>query len=166
MVSVIAFQQLQQLSQKKSISRERTAAEDKTTFLCVGIHEKQVYINTDDITEVMPYAGASPVGHTVPWYKGLIKVQGEICSLVDIASFLEQPPVGRKDSYVIALSRRHDNIAILVENLAGLHAVKMTGEITKKGYTDVYQTEKGEVQVLSFARLFSSDDFFNISVFK
>ncbi len=161
-----AFQNLKSLSQRKKNKKANT---DKPvvekTFLCTVVDGQKIYVDTDAATEVMARVDVTPVGHTVTWFKGLIKVQAEIYGLVDIAHFLHVSPVNCRKGYVIALARRYDNVAIAVDHLEGLHSFNMLNKIEKKEYTDIFQTEQGEIQVLSVKRLLSSDEFFDISVF-
>ncbi|MBS9781069.1 MAG: chemotaxis protein CheW [Gammaproteobacteria bacterium] len=166
MSSLTAFQHLQNLSKKTKIKKKiATISDTRKTFLSVGIHKKQVYIDTCDISEVMNYCKVSLVGHTASWFKGLVKVQGEVYSLVDIAPFLKQPPVSDKSGYVVALSHSYNNIAIVADNLFGLQSVDEMRDKKEDEYLDIYQTEKGEICVLALKRLVLSDKFFDVSVF-
>ncbi len=165
MVSISAFQQLQDLSQKKKKQRKGNAVEDNVDFLSICIGGKYIGIRTSDIAEVAPLMRVSLVGHTVSWFKGLIKVQGDIYGLVDIANFLGVSPVAKKDGYIIALSRRYDNVAIVVDSLAGLHSITTEDAPLIKDCLDVYQMDGKEVKILSIERLISSDEFLDISIF-
>ncbi len=166
MASLTAFEQLQQLSRKTKVGQKTEKVEDiGKTFLLVSINQTKVYIDACDISEVIDRAKVSSVGHTVPWFKGLVKVKGEVYSLVDVAPFLKVSPSDKKQCYTVALSSDYDNVAIAVDGLFGLHSVEEIKSKREKGYLDIYKTEQGEMQVLAFQRLVSSDKFFAVSVF-
>ncbi len=166
MASLKAFQQLQELTKKTKVEKNiAIISETRKTFLSVGIDQKKIYIDTIDVGEVMHQVKASLVGHTASWFKGLVKVQGDIYSLIDISPFLETAPVSEKSSYVVALSQQYNNVALIVDNLFGLQSVEEIKDKKEEGYLDIYQTEKGEIHVLALKRLVLSDKFSDISVF-
>ncbi len=166
MASLKAFQQLQELDKKNKVEKKVELISDKRkTLLSVGINQQKFYIDTSDVGEVMHQVKTSLVGHTASWFRGLVKVQGDIYSLIDIAPFLEFSPVSEKSTYVVALAKQYENVAIVVDNLFGLFSVEEVKDKKEKGYFNIYQTDKGEVSVLSVKRLVESDKFSDISVF-
>ncbi len=166
MTTLTAFQQLQELSKKTKVNKKVTTINDGSkTFLLVSINKTKIYIDSCAIGEVIDKIKISSVGHTVPWFKGLVKVKGDVYSLIDAAPFLEIPLSDNKRGYVIALSSDYDNVAIFVDNLFGLYSVEEIKGKKEEGYLDIYQTEKGEIRVLALERLVSSDEFFAVSVF-
>ncbi len=165
-MSLNEFHWLEELSKKKKISKDYADALDaRQSFLCVVIGGKSLYISAGDIAEVMAKEKVSLVGHTKSWFKGLIKAQGEIFSLIDISPFLGVKPVNMKHSYIIALSRQYDNIAIVVDSLNGLRSFEKIRQIEQKEYLDVFRVGDEKLNILSIERLLSSDEFFDISVY-
>ncbi len=166
MASLKAFKQLKELNKKTKVKKELAVVSGtRKTFLSVSINQRKVYIDTTDVSEVMHQVKISLVGHTASWFKGLVKVQGDIYSLIDVASFLGTSPVSDKSDYVVALSKYYENVAIIVDNLLGLFSVEEIKDKKEEGYLDIYQTEKGEIHVLSLKRLVLSDKFSDVSVF-
>ncbi len=161
------FQWLEQLSRKKKIKKEHNSIidGDRIAFLCVVIGGKQICIDASDIAEVVAREQISLVGHTVSWFKGLIKAQGDIYSLVDISPFLDASPVSVKKGYIVTLSRRYDNIAIVVDMLGGLRSVQKMEKIEETEYTDIYRVGDERITMLSCQRLLSSEKFFDISLY-
>lgn len=164
MESKTSFQYLQLIASRQRVVREDSVSGEGNKFLCVGIKKQKLYINTGYIGEIIMDAAPSPVGHSAVWFEGLVKVQGEIYSAVNIGAFLNDAKTNT-GSYTIALSPQYNNIALIVDSLLGLHTIEMSGEITKNKFTDVYQAEEEEINILSIKRLLSSPEFRNISIF-
>lgn len=160
-----AFQYLQLLASTQKAEKIRGSNEGESTFLCVNIQNGKYYIDVGRIGEIIPKTNISPVGHTEDWFEGIIKVQGEIYSVIDIAHFLEQPIVTGKGKFAIALAEGNNNYAILVNKVLGIHKVKTTKDHTEQKYIDSYHLSNESLNVLSIERLLASSEFANVSIF-
>lgn len=160
-----SFQYLQHLATTKKVDKDHAVSAIDMAFLCVSIQSKHFYINAERIGDVLPYSNVNPVGHTVSWFEGLLKIQGEIYGVADISPFLRYSNKISKKGFIIALSQANENIAIVVDEVLGLHHFKKSEKIAEEEYVDIYQTPEKDIRAISFQRLLMSPEFSNISIF-
>lgn len=164
MESKTSFQYLQLIASRQRVVREGSVSSEGNKFLCVGVKNQKLYINTEYIGEIIMDVAPSPVGHSAVWLEGLVKVQGEIYSAVNIGTFLNDSKTNT-GSYTVALSPQYNNIALIIDTLLGLHSIDTSGDVSKNKFIDVYQAGKEEINVLSVNRLLASPEFKDISIF-
>ncbi len=160
-----AFQYLQRLSKEKKAERDINAVTDTPAFLGVRLQDETYYLAIDQVKEIIPNPVISAVGHARSWLKGLIKVQGEIYSVIDLAEFLGNPPITDKHRFVIALSREGGNYALQVSQVLGITKLTQPEKTGEDNYLDNYRSEMRNIKVLSVERVLGSANFANISVF-
>ncbi|MBS9777593.1 MAG: chemotaxis protein CheW [Gammaproteobacteria bacterium] len=165
MRTIRSFDYLAGLSQVKKANRSKNLFEEIESFLCVKIQKQLIYISTAKIKEVLPFSNVVCVGHTSPWFEGLLKIQGEIYGVLDISLLLGQQQAMHKKEFIIALTEMNENISIIAEETLGLQSFKKNQKITEKGLIDIYHTPEKDINVLSIERLLASNDFTNISIF-
>ncbi len=160
-----AFQYLQHLSKKKKVERDTDSITDNLAFLGIRLQNETYYLVIDQVKEIIPNPVISPVGHSRSWLEGLIKVQGEIYSVVDLAEFLGYPPIVDKHRFVIALSQEVGNYALQVSQVLGITNFMQPEKTGEDDYLDNYRSDTKSIKVLSVERMLGSADFANISVF-
>lgn len=165
MASVTTFEYLQTISSAKKTEKSHTAKEDESAFLAVSINKKTFYLAIARVGDILPNINIVPVGHTVSWFKGIIKVHGDIFSVIDITPFLDQSATNSKPKLTISLSSGNNNIAILVDQVLGMQTIKKTSASVEEGFLNIYQTSSQSINVIAIDRLLSSSEFANISVF-
>lgn len=159
------FQYLQQLDTRRAAGKDSFRGDGDEAFLCFGIQGKRFYIRTEHIGEILSYTKPSTVGHTAPWFEGITKVHGEIYSVLNISPFVGEGLNSNKNRYTIALAPQYNNTAIVADEIYGLQALVLAGEVVIEKYTDTCQVEEKEICILSVERLLSSPELANISIF-
>lgn len=160
-----AFQYLQHLASEKRDVSQSGDADKEPAFIGIRIQGDTCYLDVDSIREIIPNPTIAPVGHAQSWLQGLIKVQGEIYSVVDLAGFLGKKPVADKNSFVIALAQEGGNYALLVSRVLGMTKLAQAKKTEEETYFDKYQSDIREISVLSVQRMLESSDFANVSIF-
>lgn len=135
-------------------------------FLGVVVQTKKYHLPLGQIREIIPAPKITPIGHTKPWLTGLVKVQGEIYSVIDVAPFIKLPIVEQKNPVVIALTAQEGNYAILVSSVLGITKMNHLNQVSTDEYTVTYQSpEKEEIPALSVLSIVKSSELANMSIF-
>lgn len=153
--------------------KERTKATriglDETggaAFLGVLVQKKKYHIPLGQIREIIPAPKITAIGHTKPWLSGLLKVQGEIYSVIDVAPFVNLPIVEQKKPVVIALTIQEGNYAILVSSVLGITKINQLNQVNTDEFIVTYQSpDKGEIPALSVQSIIKSTELTNMSIF-
>jgi twitching motility protein PilI len=72
----------------------------------------------DEVLEVLPCPGYTPVPGTKPWVKGVANVRGNLITICDLAEFFGKPPV-----------HLDEHARLLVMNIPGLHTGVLVNEV-------------------------------------
>ncbi len=82
------------------------------------VGDLRLLVPLDQVREVVPYAGVTPVPGTKRWLKGVSNVRGDLLTVVDLAGFLGKEPV------IIDA-----NCRLLILNAPGLHSAVLVTEV-------------------------------------
>ncbi len=165
MSAITSYSYLKELANTQRSSKTHDLGANELSFLCIRIQKELIYIDATRIGEVIPFSGVSPVGHTAPWFEGLLKIQGQIYSVLDISSFLGYKSSVKRKEFVIALSEANDNVSIIAEELFGLQKFTKIHKVSEENYLDTYRAVDKNIQVLSIDRLLTTPEFTHISIF-
>lgn len=160
-----SFDYLKKVAQQKAGRKKNQQISEEFTFLSVRIAGEAMCLSAEAVREIIPKPLVMPMGHAKPWYKGLMKVQGEVFSVIDIGLFLSGKSRGSKISYAIALQSESGQHAFAVEEVNGLIKEKV---IKKQGerFTGKLQTESGgELTFILVEDIISSPEYNNVSIF-
>ncbi len=161
-----SFQFLKALANKHRVGQSKERADEGVAFLGVVLDQRDYYIPVAQIRELIPDPNITPVGHTKPWLKGLLKVQGEIYSVIDMALLLGLSETQNKHALAIALSAPEGNYAILVSSVLGLRKALNLQPMNADDYTVTFQTaDKEEILALSVPSIIESKELVNMSIF-
>ncbi len=161
-----SFQFLKALASKHRAGQTKEQVEEGVAFLGVVLDQQDYYIPVGQIKELVPDPKIIPVGHTKSWVKGLLKVQGEIYSVIDVALLLGLSETQNKNALAIALSAPEGNYAILVSSVLGLRKTLNLQPMNAGDYTVTFQTpDKEEISALSIPSIIESKELVNMSVF-
>lgn len=91
------------------------------TGLGFRVGDLRLLVPLDQVREVVPYAGATPVPGTKRWLKGVSNVRGDLLTVVDLAGFLGKEPVTTDaNCRLLILNAPGLNSAVLVAEVLGL----------------------------------------------
>ncbi|PIE46252.1 MAG: hypothetical protein CSA45_00225 [Gammaproteobacteria bacterium] len=162
-----SFQFLKTLAQQPKAVETKGEKIAEAAFLGVMIQQTKYHIPISRIREILPNPQVTPIGHTQDWLLGLVKVQGEIYTVVDITPLLEMPLLSGRGKFAIALSMPEGNYAILVSAVLGitkLSDLKQTA--TDDDYTITYQTpSEDKMTALSVQSIVEAPALANMSIF-
>jgi len=143
-----------------------------SSHLGVGINEERWLIDLTEAGEIVPVPPIVQVPHTLPWFRGLTSVRGNLLSVVDLSTYLGGAPtrVDRDSRCLVFGAALEINAAVLVSRMLGLHATGgwtradgdagATAQIGAAVWTDEQQRPWRE---LSLAALAAEDRFLHIS---
>lgn len=162
-----SFQLLQNLAKRDKVKRISTDKSKGAAFLGVLVKDKKYHIPIAQVREIIPKPQIVAIGHAKPWLDGLLKVQGEIYSVIDVAAFLGKGHVkADKNRVVVALSMIEGNYALVVSSVLGITKLGDLQLVDNDEYTVTYQTpEKNAVPALSIPSIIESSELANMSVF-
>lgn len=161
-----SFEFLQSLAQRPQATLEVAEKASQAAFLGVKIQQNTYHIPVSRIREILPNPQITPIGHTQDWLWGLVKVQGEIYSVVDVASLLGMESLSNRDKFVVALSFPEGNYALLVSNVLGITKLSDLKQIDTDDYTITYQmSNKEKMAALSVQSIVESSALANMSIF-
>lgn len=162
-----SFQFLSDLSQKSKATKTDAGKAHVVSFLGVMIQQKTYYIPVEEVREIIPAPQIVAVGHAKPWVSGLLKVQGEIYSVIDAAPFVGLTLVSEKKPVAIALSVSEGNYSLMVSSVLGITRIANLQQVSNNDeFTITYQDEESTIiSVLSVPSIISSSQFANISIF-
>lgn len=161
-----SFQFLKMLAQQPKAQEESTEKVSQAGFLGVKVHQETYHIPVSRIREIIPNPSITPIGHTQDWLLGLVKVQGEIYSVVDISPLLEMPVLTGRDKFVVALSMPEGNYALLVSSVLGITKLSDLKQVATDDYTITYQlSNKEKMSALSVQSIVESPALANMSIF-
>jgi twitching motility protein PilI len=121
---------------QEGLSRRIAAAETvvrKDVRLVVKAGSSGWLIRLPDAGELVPLPDLTPVPLTQPWFRGLANVRGLLYAVVDLAAFIGETPIGRKEgARLMLVGQRHgNNSALLVERVIGLRNLTDFSEIER-----------------------------------
>lgn len=160
-----SFDYLKKIARQKVARTKSQQANEEFTFLSVRISGKAMCLPAEAIKEIIPKPLVIPMGHAKPWYKGLMKVQGEIFSVVDVGLFLGGKSRGSRLNYAVALQSENGQHAFVVEEINGLVKEKVIKKNDER-FTGKLQTESGgELISILVEDIINSPEYNNVSVF-
>ncbi|MPV85372.1 chemotaxis protein CheW [Ostreibacterium oceani] len=161
-----SFQYLARLAAHKKRDERLVDGVGQQTFLCTLVQGKKLHIPIHEVKEIIPKPKPVKIGHTKQWFEGLIKVQGDIYSAVNIGKLIYQSTTTEKNTFAVALSQRDGNYALLVHNVLGIIQTGSLEKISTSEYLDTYQTtDAQEIDILPIQQLIESTEFTHVSVF-
>ncbi len=125
---------------------------------------KKMYINSADVKEIIQDFEVSNVGNTKNWFEGILNIQGEIYSAINMAKLFEIDNVSARPKYAIALTGHDYSYALLVDDILGITKESFLQKVSEGKYTDVYVVEEGEKVLISPQKLVSSPNFMQASL--
>lgn len=157
----------------KALAKQQSKAEKKVgekvaeaAFLGVKVQNGVYHIPVSRIREIMPNPQITPIGHTQDWLLGLVKVHGEIYSVVDISPLLGMSVAAKRDRLVVALSMPEGNYAIVVSSVLGITKMSDLKQVDADDYTITYQTSgKEKMAALSVQSIVASPALASMSIF-
>lgn len=160
------FDFLKALAQQPKATQVVAEKMSQAAFLGVRLQQNTYHIPVSRIREIIPNPSITPVGHTQDWLWGLVKVQGEVYSVVDISPLLDMPALSAREHFVVALSLPEGNYALLVSGVLGITKLSDLKQIDADDYTIVYQmSNKEKLSALSVQSIFESSALANMSIF-
>ncbi len=166
MTQQASFKFLQAQTSKHKVERQVVESSGDTAFLGVGLQGEKYHIPVGHIREIVPNPKITAIGHAKSWLTGLLKVQGEIYSVIDVAQLLGLPEKESKFKLAIALSTSEGNYAILVSSILGIMKENHLHEVGSDAYTVSYQVADDSVMmVLSVPSIVKSPELANMSIF-
>ncbi|PID58756.1 MAG: hypothetical protein CR957_00105 [Gammaproteobacteria bacterium] len=163
-----SFQFLQSQAAKEKAGRVTEGMDEGAAFLAVSVHNNAYHIPVSQIREIIPSPKVTAIGHTKPWLSGLLKVQGEIYSVIDTAVLLglSDSNSPHKQPLAIAVSMPDGNYALTVSAVKGIIKVTQLQQLENDNYTITYQTADDDViTALSVPSIVESPEFANMSIF-
>lgn len=105
------------------LARAKTTAIG-SSHLGIGINDERWLIDLTEAGEIVPVPPIVPVPHTLPWFRGLTNVRGNLLSVIDFSRFLGGAPTQvDRDSRCLVFGNSLDiNAALLVSRMLGLHS--------------------------------------------
>jgi twitching motility protein PilI len=74
------------------------------------------------VNEILHYPKLTLVPGTLPWLKGLANIRGTLLPIMDLQSFLGQPPIHlRPQSRIMVIQQDELSVGLLVDEVLGLH---------------------------------------------
>ncbi len=168
MTQQTSFQFLLAQTDKHKADRLAVGGGDDTAFLGVGLRGKTYHIPVGQIREIVPNPKITAIGHAKSWLTGLLKVQGEIYSVIDVAQLLGLPEEESKLKLAIALSVSGGNYAIVISSVLGIVRVNHLHEVDSDEYTVSYQVADDTDNVmitLCVPSIIRSSELTNMSIF-
>lgn len=161
-----SFDFLQTQAQQGKAARNVAEFTKGRAFLRALIDQKSFYIPVEQIREIVLQPRITPVGHVKPWLTGIIKIQGDIYSVIDLSYTLSLQPSSTKSGAVVALSIGEGNYALLVSSVLGIVRAYELRQTDENEFSVTYQSdEHDEIVVLSVDKLVNLPDFSNVSIF-
>ena len=75
----------------------------------------------DQVAEVLPAPGITPVPGVKPWVKGVANIRGNLMTIIDLAQYFGKPPVFLDDlARIMVLGVAELHAAVLVNDVLGL----------------------------------------------
>lgn len=143
----------------------QAASGKQITTLGVQIGAENWLIDMGDIGEVLPPPALTPVPLTQGWFCGVANVRGNLCSVVDLAAFMQLPPTPLEArNRVLLLSPRFGfNTGLLVSQVLGLRDTQ-TWQFHTNSDRAFYQDETGGVwHKLDIQLLINQPEFLQIN---
>jgi|GEM_PF-3663206 len=161
-----SFSYLNALSERPKITTQGDIAQAKS-FLCVLIGKQKYYLQLNWIKAVIPNPVVTPVGHTQPWFEGILKAQNEIYSVIHIEQTLDLPLTKAGKNYAITLAKLEGNYAVLVSDVLGISKTQKLKPIESHGFTITYEAsdQQQTITELSIDSLIEAPFFSNFSIF-
>jgi twitching motility protein PilI len=137
----------------------------QVSTLGVQIGAENWLIDMADIGEVLPPPALTAVPLTQNWFCGVANVRGNLCSVIDLAAFMQQPATTREvRNRVLLLSSRFGfNTGLLVSQVLGLRDTQ-DWQLHTDSERAFYQDEAGVVwHKLDIQLLINQPEFLQIS---
>ncbi len=161
-----SFEFLKNQSQRRKVVKVASDAVNEAAFLGVVVNEETLYIPIEQIHEIVTNPSIVPVGHAKHWMRGLLKSQGDVYSVIDIATFLHADQETDKARILVALSSEQGHYAILVSAILGITKVRQLEKVGSNSYSITYKTaDEKTINVFSMQLIEHSAEMRNMSVF-
>lgn len=160
-----SFDYLKQIVEQRARIDRNQVIDEEFAFLSIKVAGEPMCLPADMVREIIPKPMVAAMGHAKPWYKGLMKVQGDIFSAVDIGLFLGKKSRGTRLAYAVALKSNSGQHAFLVEEVNGLVKEKVVKK-QKDDFVNLLFTASGtELKTIIVDEIVDSPEFNNVSVF-
>lgn len=134
--------------------------------LGIQIGTENWLVDMSDIGEVLPLPPLTAVPLTQDWFCGVANVRGNLCSVVDLAAFLQQTVAPREvRNRVLLLNARFGfNTGLLVSQVLGLRDTQSWQLQTAHDATFLLDEEGAVWHKLDIETLINQPEFLQISV--
>lgn len=150
----------------KELARRRRVEERQSTGEFVAVFEiagERMALPVFSLKSVVRVPNITRVSGQKPWIAGLIQVQGNVISVIDLTRWLGL--TGRaRGHYLALLEHKHRSLGLLVDGVAGVREIFSDEIVVKQvsnvvgGALPVRWTTRDLVSVLDVARLFELAD--------
>jgi len=126
------------------------------------------------VNEILHYPKLTLVPGTLHWIKGLANIRGTLLPIMDLQSFLGQPPIQlRPQSRILVIQQDELSVGLLVDEVLGLHHFdpdNRTNKIRKmdpaiKSYIrGAFQQDEKTWHLFDMATLTDDPQFYKVAV--
>jgi len=130
------FDLLQSLEEQSKNSAKGLPQQTETRALWSGIGfilgGIEMVAPLTQVNEILHFPNLTLVPGTLPWIKGLANIRGTLLPVVDLQSYLGQPPISlRQQSRILVIHQGELNVGLLVDEVLGLRHFDPEDRVTR-----------------------------------
>ena len=151
------------------LALRRAAADTSVTVgaLVFALGPERYAIELEDLVEVLPCSGYTPVPGAPPELLGVINLRGEIRPVLDLARVLALPKGAERDSgFLLLLRQQNREVALRVDQVEKIRLLR-SGELVNPGQNGTYLATRYLKAVTSdTVMLLSTEALLSLSIIK
>jgi twitching motility protein PilI len=130
------FELLQSLEEQSKATAKGLPQQTETRTMWSGIGFRlgniEMVAPLTQVNEILHFPNLTLVPGTLPWIKGLANIRGTLLPIVDLQSYLGQPPIQiRQQSRIMIIHQGELDVGLLVDEVVGLRHFDPEDRVTR-----------------------------------